>query len=102
MLVQQQTGGNLAEMLDKLATIIRQRFHIRGKIKTLTAEGRIQAAVLLGLPPALLVIMLLMNRSYGQVLFQYPALLVGMFGCIVGRHAGSVVGLVADSHRPKG
>ena len=40
LLVQQQTGGNLAELLDKLSGIIRERFRIRGQIKTLTAEGR--------------------------------------------------------------
>ncbi len=50
VLVQQQTGGNLAEMLDKLSSIIRERYQLRGKIKTLTAEGRIQGIILLGLP----------------------------------------------------
>ena len=51
MLVQQQTGGNLAELLDKLSHIIRERYKLRGKIQALTAEGRMQAMVLLGLPP---------------------------------------------------
>ena len=51
MLVQQQTGGNLAEILDKLSHIIRERYKLRGKIKALTAEGRMQAMVLLGLAP---------------------------------------------------
>ena len=50
LLVQQQTGGNLAELLDKLADVVRERFRIRGKIKALTAEGRMQALVLLVLP----------------------------------------------------
>src|SRR5207245_8851808 len=53
LLVQQQSGGNLAEMLDKLAGIIRERFKLRGKIRALTAEGRLQAGVLLALPPLL-------------------------------------------------
>ena len=75
MLVQQQTGGNLAEMLDKLAHIIRERYKLRGKIKALTAEGRMQAAVLLGLPPTILVIMLSMNRDYAGVLLSHPSLL---------------------------
>ena len=50
LLVQQQTGGNLAELLDKLSGIIRERFQMHGQIRTLTAEGRAQAAVLLVLP----------------------------------------------------
>ena len=77
LLVQQQTGGNLAEMLDKLAAVIRDRFRIRGKIKTLTAEGWYQALVLLSLPPLLFLAMLFLNRSYGQVLLDHPGLLIG-------------------------
>ena len=83
LLVQQQTGGPLAELLDKLATVIRERFRIRGKIRALTAEGRMQALVLLALPPALLLIILVLNRNYGQVLLHYPALLLGTFVCEV-------------------
>jgi tight adherence protein B len=79
LLVQQQTGGNLAEMLDRLAALIRERFRIRGKIRALTAEGRIQALVLLALPPALLMLILFMNRTYAEVLLESPNLLIGMF-----------------------
>jgi tight adherence protein B len=76
VLVQQQTGGNLAELLDKLAGVIRERFRVRGKVKALTAEGRIQAAVLLALPPVMFLIILFLNRSYAQVLLDHPGLLV--------------------------
>jgi tight adherence protein B len=75
IMVQQQTGGNLAELLDKLAHIIRERYRIRGEVRTLTAEGRMQAAVLLGLPPALFLIMMVMNRDYASILLEYPALI---------------------------
>jgi tight adherence protein B len=75
MLVQQQTGGNLSELLDKLAHIIRERYKLRGKIMALTAEGRMQALVLLGLPPGLFLIMLAMNRSYAGVLLEHPSLI---------------------------
>ncbi len=81
LIVQQQTGGNLAELLDKLSTIIRTRYKIRGQVKSLTAEGRMQAAVLLGLPPALFLIMLLMNPSYATTLFEFPALIWATLGC---------------------
>jgi tight adherence protein B len=79
MLVQQQSGGNLAELLDNLATVVRERFRVRGKIKTLTAEGRFQAAVLLALPPFLVVVITFLNPRYGQVLLDHPNLLIGMF-----------------------
>jgi tight adherence protein B len=79
LLVQQQTGGNLAEILDNLAAVIRERFRIRGKIRALTAEGRLQAIILLALPPLMFVLILFLNRSYGQVLLQHPGLLIGVF-----------------------
>jgi tight adherence protein B len=75
LLIQQQTGGNLAELLDKLATLIRERYKLRGKIKALTADGRIQALVLLGLPPGMFLIMLALNRDYSGVLLEYPGLI---------------------------
>jgi tight adherence protein B len=77
LLVQQQTGGNLADMLDKLSTVVRERFRVRGKIQALTAEGRLQAVVLLLLPPVAFLILLMINRDYGQVLLGYPYLLIG-------------------------
>jgi tight adherence protein B len=78
LLVQQQTGGNLSELLEKLAAVVRDRYRIRGKIKTLTAEGRMQGLVLLFLPPALFLIMLAMNREFAEVLLEYPMILVGV------------------------
>ena len=75
MLVQQQTGGNLAEMLDKLSGIIRERYKLRGKIKALTAEGRYQAMILLALPPGMFLIMMAMNRQYGEILLEHPGLI---------------------------
>lgn len=68
VLVHQQTGGNLAELLDKLASMVRDRFRVRGKIKAMTAEGRLQALILLILPPAMFMLLLLLNPAYGQVL----------------------------------
>jgi tight adherence protein B len=78
VLVQQQTGGNLAELLDKLAGVIRQRFQVRGKVKALTAEGRIQALVLLCLPPGMFLLLLALNRNYVQSLLDHPGLLIGI------------------------
>ena len=77
-LIQQQAGGNLAELLEKLATVVRERFKIRGKVRALTAEGKFQAAVLLASPPALFMLFLVLNRNYAQVLLDHPELLAGV------------------------
>src|SRR5207302_188258 len=79
MLIQQQTGGNLAELLDNLATLVRERFRLRGKIRTLTAEGRFQAIILLALPPLVLLAIFFLNPRYGQVLVDHPNLVYSMF-----------------------
>lgn len=81
MLIQTQTGGNLAELLEKLAAMIRERFRIKGKISALTAEGRLQAAILLALPPLMFGLILVINRGYGSILLEHPMLLVGMAVC---------------------
>lgn len=74
LLVHRQTGGNLTELLDNLATIVRQRFLIRGKIASLTAEGRVQALILLSLPPVIFAVLLCVNREYALKLFEHPEL----------------------------
>jgi tight adherence protein B len=78
LLVQQQTGGNLAEVLDKLAGVVRERFRMQSKIKALTAEGRMQAVVLLIIPFALLGFMMLFNQKYAETIIRYPGLVVAM------------------------
>lgn len=79
LIVQQQTGGNLAELLDKLSGVLRERFRIRGVVQTLTAEGRMQAWILMGLPPGIYAIMLALNPTYALQLFLYPKLIYLMF-----------------------
>ena len=75
LLVQQQTGGNLAELLDKLSAMLRERFRIRGVVKTLTAEGRMQAMILMGLPFVIFLMMMVLNPPYASQLFLYPKLI---------------------------
>lgn len=79
LLVQRQTGGNLAVILENLAAVVRDRFRIRDKIRVLTAEGRLQAGVLLALPPLMLGVMLFLNPTYTEVIFEHPNFLVVMF-----------------------
>lgn len=84
-IVQWQTGGNLAEALDDLAQVIRDRFRIRSMIRTITAEGRFQAAILLALPAFLFGLMAMINWSYVSVLLDYPnVLLLGLLSECIG------------------
>ncbi|KAA5541336.1 type II secretion system protein [Roseiconus nitratireducens] len=76
MLVQRQTGGNLAELLEKLGTIVRDRYRMRGKVKALTAEGRFQAIILLALPVIVFLALMVINRPYAMQLFDHPSLLM--------------------------
>jgi len=78
VLVQRQVGGNLSEILEKLAMVVRQRYKTRGLIRTLTAEGRMQAGILMALPPLLLIAMLIVNHDYAMILIHQPILLGGM------------------------
>ncbi len=80
VLIQQQTGGNLAELLINLAEVVRERYKIRGTIRTLTAEGRAQGWILAALPPVMLAILLALNPAYAGVHFQHPRVLFGVFG----------------------
>ena len=81
--VQEQTGGNLGEILDKLAQVVRERFRIWGNIRSLTAEGRMQAFVLLALAPAMFLILLCINYDYARVLIDWnnSLLLIGTAAC---------------------
>jgi len=80
VMIHQQTGGNLSELLDKLSRVIRDRAKIRGAMKALTAEGALQAYILIALPPGMLAIMFVLNRPYALMLFEYYWLLVAAGG----------------------
>jgi tight adherence protein B len=69
VVIQRATGGDLAEVLDKIGRLIRQRFELMGHVKALTAEGRLSGIVLLALPPALLAFLSFSNYPYMQPLF---------------------------------
>lgn len=67
--IQHETGGNLAELLDGLAKTIRKRIKLRGKVRILTAEGRISAWVLGIMPFAMMGILLMINPDYISLLW---------------------------------
>jgi tight adherence protein B len=69
IVLQRQTGGDLAEILDKIGYLIRERFKIWGQVQALTGEGRLSGVVLLALPPVLFVVVYRMNPDYLMLLF---------------------------------
>jgi tight adherence protein B len=68
VLLQQETGGNLSEILMKLSHIIRERFRLRGQVKAMSAHGRITGMILLLMPVAVAVILFLSSPEYLLVL----------------------------------
>jgi len=67
--IQRQTGGDLAEILDRIGHVIRERFKILGQVKALTAEGRLSGIVLIALPIGLFLMMLHMKPDYVRLLW---------------------------------
>ncbi|HJT67781.1 MAG TPA: type II secretion system F family protein [Pyrinomonadaceae bacterium] len=72
ILIQRETGGNLAEILEKVAYTIRERFRILGDLKTLTTSSRMSAWLLCGLPIFVAVAVTVMNPEYMSVLWKDP------------------------------
>jgi len=72
ILIQREVGGNLAEVLDNLASVIRARFVIRRQLRTFTAQGRMSGYVLAVLPIAVATIIYVLNPTYMMVLFTEP------------------------------
>jgi tight adherence protein B len=72
VLLQRETGGNLAEILDKLSYVIRERFKILRQVRVYTAHGRITMAILMSLPLALGGAMAVLNPEFMKPLFRDP------------------------------
>ncbi len=69
VLLQKRTGGNLAEILDKLAYVIRERFKLRGRIRAVSAHGKMTATALSLIPVAVAVLMFFANPDYVRFFF---------------------------------
>jgi tight adherence protein B len=72
VMLQRETGGNLAEILDNLSYVIRERFKIQRQVRVYTAQGRLTMALLMAMPPIIVTIMLLLNPSFIRPLFADP------------------------------
>ncbi len=89
--IQRETGGNLAEITGNIARLLRERSKLRGKVKTLTAEGRLTAWILMALPFGVGSLVYMVNKDFMSVLFTDPtgkmmiqgALLLMVIGALV-------------------
>lgn len=70
--IQRETGGNLAEIVGNTAQIIRERFKLLGRIRVLSAEGRLSAIILLAMPFVIALVIYLINPGYMSVLAAHP------------------------------
>jgi len=91
ILVQKDTGGNLAEILDRTVFVIRERLRIQGEIQVQTAQGRLTGWILSSLPVVMMLLLNLLNPGYSSILFHDPLghkLLYGSGGMLV---AGTLI-----------
>jgi tight adherence protein B len=72
VMLQRETGGNLAELLDNLSYVIRERFKILRQVRVYTAQGRLTMMLLMAMPPVIVVTMLVMKAEFIQPLFADP------------------------------
>ncbi len=72
ILIQRETGGNLAEIIDKISYVIRERFRIQGQLKIHTAQARLTGMVLAFLPVGMAFILFLLSPGYMKPLWEEP------------------------------
>jgi tight adherence protein B len=72
VMIQRETGGNLAEILDNLSYVIRERFKIQRQVRVFTAQGRMTMLLLMLLPPIIVTTMLVLNPGFIRPLFADP------------------------------
>jgi tight adherence protein B len=89
--IQRQTGGDLAEILDKIGYVIRERFRILGQVKALTAEGRLSGVVLIALPFLLFLVVLHIQPAYARVLWEDPLLRIFAIGALILQVIGAFI-----------
>lgn len=91
VLIQRQTGGDLAEILDKIGYVIRERFRILGQVKALTAEGRLSGVILIALPFSLFLLMMHIKYDYIEKLWTHEIGIKMAIGALIMQVVGALV-----------
>jgi tight adherence protein B len=91
VLVQRETGGNIGEILDNISRLIRERIQFKRHVAALTAEGRLSAVVLIGLPILMFFYMYTTNYDYLSLLWKEKIGHYMIFGAIILQIIGSYI-----------
>jgi tight adherence protein B len=91
VLTQRETGGNLGEVLDNLASVIRDRFRVKRQVRVLTAHGRITGWILAAMPPGLAAVMMVVSPQHMKMLINDPLGVQMIVGALVLQVIGTLI-----------
>ena len=91
VLIQRESGGNLAEVLDNLAGVIRERFRVKRQMRVVSAHGRITGWILAGLPPALGIALTAINKEHRELMFGETLGIQMMIGAAILQGIGALI-----------
>ncbi|HEV8396586.1 MAG TPA: type II secretion system F family protein [Vicinamibacterales bacterium] len=91
VLIQRESGGNLAEVLDNLASVIRERFRVKRQMRVASAHGRITGWVLVCLPPVLGAVLMTVNREHRELMFGETLGIQMMVGAAILQGIGTLI-----------
>ena len=91
VLIQREAGGNLSEILDNIATVIRDRFRVKRQIRVISAHGRLTGWVLVAIPPSLGAVLFVINPSHWKTLIGNPLGIKLIIAAIVLQVTGTLI-----------
>lgn len=91
VLIQRESGGNLSEVLDNLAGVMRERFRVKRQMRVISAHGRITGWILVCLPPALALVLMSVNPEHRRTMFGDPLGIQMMIGAGVLQVIGTLI-----------
>jgi len=91
VLIQRESGGNLAEVLDNIATVIRDRFRVKRQIQVISAHARMTGFVLVGVPPGLAAILFVINPDHWKTLIGSPLGIKLIIAAVVLQVTGTLI-----------
>src|SRR6185436_14269022 len=91
VLIQREAGGNLAEVLDNIATVIRDRFRVKRQIQVISAHARMTGWVLIGVPPALACVLFVINPDHWNTMINAQLGINMLISAVVLQVVGSLI-----------
>jgi tight adherence protein B len=91
VLIQREAGGNLSEILDNIATVIRDRFRVKRQIRVISAHGRLTGWVLVAIPPSLGAVLFVINPNHWKTLIGNPLGIKLIIAAIVLQVTGTLI-----------